>query len=38
MPDIQDPIQYKTSYLTSIDTFPLSRTVFEMFDFNFLRV
>ena len=38
MPDIQDPIQYKISYLTSIDTFHLSRTVFEMFDFKLLRV
>ena len=29
---------YMTSYLTSIDTFSLSRTVFEIFDFNVLRV
>ena len=29
---------YTTSYLTSIDTFPLSRTVFEIFDFKVLRV
>ena len=27
-----------TSYLTSIDTFSLSRTVFEIFDFKVLRV
>ena len=27
-----------TSYLTSIDTFHLSRTVFEIFDFKFFRV
>ena len=27
---------YMTSYLTSIDTFSLSRTVFEIFDFKFL--
>ena len=27
-----------TSYLTSIDTFPLSRTVFEIFDFKVFRV
>ena len=27
---------YRTSYLTSIDTFSLSRTVFEIFDFKFL--
>ena len=29
---------YRTSYLTSIDTFSLSRTVFEIFDFNVSRV
>ena len=29
---------YMTSYLTSIDTFSLSRTVFEIFDFKLLRV
>ena len=29
---------YMTSYLTSIDTFPLSRTVFEIFDFKVFRV
>ena len=29
---------YMTSYLTSIDTFSLSRTVFEIFDFKVLRV
>ena len=29
---------YKTSYLTSIDTFSLSRTVFEIFDFKVFRV
>ena len=29
---------YMTSYLTSIDTFSLSRTVFEIFDFNVFRV
>ena len=28
---------YMTSYLTSIDTFPLSRTVFEIFDFKVVR-
>ena len=44
MLDIRDPIQdlfspfeslYMTSYLTTIDTFSLSRTVFEIFDFSF---
>ena len=29
---------YKTSYLTSIDTFSLSRTVFKIFDFKVFRV
>ena len=29
---------YMTSYLTSIDTFSLSRTVFEIFDLKVLRV
>ena len=29
---------YTTSYLTSIDTFSLSRTVFEIFDFKVFRV
>ena len=29
---------YMTSYLTSIDIFSLSRTVFEIFDFNVFRV
>ena len=29
---------YTTSYLTSIDTFSLSRTVFEIFDFKFFKV
>ena len=29
---------YMTSYLTSIDTFSLSRTVFEIFDFEVFRV
>ena len=29
---------YMTSYLTSIDTFPLYRTVFEIFDFKHLKV
>ena len=29
---------YMTFYLTSIDTFSLSRTVFEIFDFKVLRV
>ena len=29
---------YMTSYLTSIDTFSLSRTVFEIFDFKFFKV
>ena len=29
---------YMTSYLTSIDTFSLSRTVFEIFNFKVLRV
>ena len=29
---------YMTSYLTPIDTFPLSRTVFEIFDFKGFRV
>ena len=29
---------YMTSYLTSINTFSLSRTVFEIFDFKVLRV
>ena len=29
---------YMISYLTSIDTFPLSRTVFEIFDFEVFRV
>ena len=29
---------YMTSYLTSIDTFSLSRTVFEIFDFKIFRV
>ena len=29
---------YMTSYLTSMDTFPLSRTVFEIFDFKVFRV
>ena len=29
---------YMTSYLTSIDIFPLSRTVFEIFDFKVFRV
>ena len=29
---------YRTSYLTSIDTFSLSRTVFEIFNFKVLRV
>ena len=31
-------IPYMTSYLTSIDTFSLSRTVLEIFDFKVLRV
>ena len=31
-------IPYMTSYPTSIDTFSLSRTVFEIFDFNVFRV
>ena len=31
-------IPYMTSYLTSIDTFSLSRTVFEIFDFKVFRV
>ena len=31
-------IPYMTSYLTSIDTFSLSRTVFEIFDFKDFRV
>ena len=30
--------QYMTFYLTSIDTFSLSRTVFEIFDFKVFRV
>ena len=30
--------QYVTSYLTSIDTFSLSQTVFEIFDFKVFRV
>ena len=29
---------YMTSYLTSIDTFSLSRTVYEIFDFKIFRV
>ena len=29
---------YMTSYLTSIDTFSLSRTVFEIFDFKVFRI
>ena len=29
---------YRTSYLTSIDTFSLIRTVFEIFDFKVFRV
>ena len=29
---------YRTSYLTSIDTFSLSRTVFKIFDFTVFRV
>ena len=29
---------YRTSYLTSIDTFSLPRTVFEIFDFKMFRV
>ena len=29
---------YMTSYLTSIDNFSISRTVFEIFDFNVFRV
>ena len=29
---------YMTTYLTSIDTFSLSRTVFEIFDFKVFRV
>ena len=29
---------YMTSYLTSIDTFSVSRTVFEIFDFKVFRV
>ena len=29
---------YMTSYLTPIDSFPLSRTVFEIFDFKFCMV
>ena len=29
---------YMTSYLTSIDTFSLSRTIFEIFDFKIFRV
>ena len=29
---------YMTSYLTSVDTFSLSRTVFEIFDFKVFRV
>ena len=33
---MRKPIQ--TSYLTSIDIFSLSRTVFEIFDFKVLRV
>ena len=35
-PPFESP--YMTSYLTSIDTFPLSRTVFEIFDFKVFRV
>ena len=31
-------IQYSYSYLTSIDTFSLFRTVFEIFDFKLFRV
>ena len=31
-------VWYMTTYLTSIDTFSLSRTVFEIFDFNVFRV
>ena len=35
---IQFEIPYMTSYLTSIDNISLSRTVFEIFDFNVFRV
>ena len=35
-PPFESP--YMTSYPTSIDTFPLSRTVFEIFDFKVFRV
>ena len=35
-PPFESP--YMTSYLTSIDTFSLSRTVFEIFDFKVFRV
>ena len=35
-PPFESP--YMTSYLTSIDTFSLSRTVFEIFDFKIFRV
>ena len=35
-PSFESP--YMTSYLTSIDTFFLSRTVFEIFDFKVFRV
>ena len=39
-PKIFSPFKrsYMTSYLTSIDTFSLSRTVFEIFNFKVLRV
>ena len=36
LPPFESP--YMTSYLTSIDTFSLPRTVFEIFDFKFFRV
>ena len=35
-PTFENP--YMTSYLTSIDTFSLSRTVFEIFDFKVISV
>ena len=35
-PPVESP--YMTSYLTSINTFSLSRTVFEIFDFKVFRV
>ena len=40
MPKIFSPYEspYMISYLTSIDTFSLSRTVFEIFDLKVLRI